>query len=225
MKATRKSCKGKTSVEVVESVETGLPEKMRQYNAWIGGIARRYKQSQVKAATAVNVEMLKFYWSLGADIVRLEKDQPWGSKFMLRISADLKAWMPDAKCFSVRNLQYMRLFVELYGTREIAQQPVAQLERAEISQQLVAQTGIAAASVLKQPSDLQTVGLIICREKDRVTVQYALESSALPIGVSDYVLERFIPAGFKSQMPSIEEVESELTRRLEIAEEVRKGKR
>ena len=49
-------------------------------------------------------------WSLGADIVRLEKDQPWGSKFMQRVSADLKAWMPEAKCFSVRNLQYMRLF-------------------------------------------------------------------------------------------------------------------
>lgn len=48
--------------------------------------------------------------------------------------------------------------------------------------------------------------------------EYALESSALPIGVSDYVLERFIPAEFKSQMPSIEEVEGELTRRMEIAE-------
>ena len=56
----------------------------KEYSEWIGGIARRYKQSQIKAATAVNVEMLKFYWSLGADIVRLEKDQPWGSKFMQR---------------------------------------------------------------------------------------------------------------------------------------------
>ena len=52
----------------------------------------------------------------------------------------------------------------------------------------------------------------------------ALESSALPIGVSDYVLERFIPADFKSQLPTIEEVEGELTRRMEIAEERRLGK-
>ena len=112
---------------------------VEEYKTWIGGIARRYRQSQIKAATAVNVEMLKFYWSLGADIVRLEKDQPWGSKFMQRVSADLKAWMPEAKCFSVRNLQYMRLFVELYGTREIAQQPVAQLASGEFTQQVVAQ--------------------------------------------------------------------------------------
>lgn len=119
--------------------------------------------------------MLKFYWSLGADIVRLEKDQPWGSRFMQRVSADLKAWMPEAKCFSVANLsQFEQNFPN------------------------------------------------VSREKDRVTVQYALESSALPIGVSDYVLERFIPADFKSQMPTIEEVEGELTRRMEIAE-VRKS--
>ena len=52
-------------------------------------------------------------------------------------------------------------------------------------------------------------------------MQYALESSSLPIGVSDYVLERFIPADFKSQMPTIEEVEGELTRRMEIAKERR----
>ena len=92
---------------------------VEEYKTWIGGIARRFKQSQIKAATAVNVEMLKFYWSLGADIVRLEKDQPWGSKFMQRVSADLKTWMPEAKCFSVRNLQYMRLFASIYGALKL----------------------------------------------------------------------------------------------------------
>lgn len=37
---------------------------------------------------------------------------------------------------------------------------------------------VAVNHQLKQPGDQQTVGLIICREKDRVTVQYALESSS-----------------------------------------------
>ena len=32
---------------------------VEEYKTWIGGIARRFKQSQIKAATAVNVEMLK----------------------------------------------------------------------------------------------------------------------------------------------------------------------
>ena len=66
-------------------------------------------------------------WTLGADIVRLEKVQPWGSKFMQRVSADLKTWMPEAKCFSVRNLQYMRLFASIYGGSEITHQVGAQL--------------------------------------------------------------------------------------------------
>lgn len=56
---------------------------VEEYKTWIGGIARRYRQSQIKAATAVNVEMLKFYWSLGADIV-LERFIP----------ADFKSQMP-----------------------------------------------------------------------------------------------------------------------------------
>ena len=88
---------------------------VEDYKTWIGGIARRYRQSQIKAATAVNVEMLKFYWSLGADIVRLEKNQPWGSKFMQRVSADLKTWMSEAKCFSRVNLYYMVRFFNLYA--------------------------------------------------------------------------------------------------------------
>ena len=106
---------------------------VEEYKTWIGGIARRFKQSQIKAATAVNVEMLKFYWSLGADIVRLEKDQPWGSKFMQRVSADLKTWMPEAKCFSPTNLKYMRRFFKLYCPAPIVQQvadrlPIQQFE-------------------------------------------------------------------------------------------------
>lgn len=40
----------------------------REYLNWISDIALRFKQSQIKAANKVNVEMLRFYWSLGKDI-------------------------------------------------------------------------------------------------------------------------------------------------------------
>ena len=50
-----------------------------EYTDWLSGLSKRFRQSQIKAAMAVNVELLKFYWSLGADILRMEKDQPWGS--------------------------------------------------------------------------------------------------------------------------------------------------
>ena len=86
-----------------------------EYKAWIGGIAKRYKQSQIKAAISINAEMLKFYFSLGADIVRMEKNQPWGSGFLKRLSLDLKLQMPEVNCFSPTNLAYMRRFFMLYG--------------------------------------------------------------------------------------------------------------
>jgi len=115
---------------------------INEYNVWIGGIARRYKQSQIKAATVVNVELLKFYWSLGADIVRMEKDRPWGTGFMARISRDLQNQMPNAKCFSARNLYYIENFYLLYAGGVILPQVGAKLECKPISPQAEANKAI-----------------------------------------------------------------------------------
>ena len=85
-----------------------------RYTAWIESLSVRYRESQIKAAVAVNTEMLKFYFGLGRDLVLMGKDQPWGSGFLKRVSSDLKAKMPKADCFSSTNLAYMRRFFELY---------------------------------------------------------------------------------------------------------------
>jgi predicted nuclease of restriction endonuclease-like (RecB) superfamily len=87
---------------------------INEYNSWLGETSKRYRQSQIKAAVAVNTEMLKFYFGLGHDIARMEKDQPWGSGFLRRLSIDLKMQMPDAECFSPTNLAYMRRFFKIY---------------------------------------------------------------------------------------------------------------
>lgn len=86
-----------------------------EYSVWLQSISRRYRQSQIKAAVAVNVEMLKFYFALGRDMVRMEKNQPWGSGFLRRLSLDLKMQMPEANCFSITNLNYIRYFYVLYS--------------------------------------------------------------------------------------------------------------
>lgn len=85
-----------------------------QYKEWIADLSKRYRQSQVKAAVKVNTEMLRFYWSLGRDIVALNAEASWGSKFMKNLSSDLKALMPEATCFSETNLKYMKYFYEMY---------------------------------------------------------------------------------------------------------------
>ena len=100
---------------------------LKEYKGWLGEISKRYRQSQIKAAVAVNTEMLKFYFGLGHDIVRMEKDQPWGSGFHKRLSVDLKMQMPEAECFSTRTLYYMRYFFELYANAVILPQLGAKL--------------------------------------------------------------------------------------------------
>lgn len=62
----------------------------------------------------------------------------------------------------------------------------------------------------KEGRDNPTIGLLICKEKDRIQAQYALESSSQPIGISEYDLERFYPEKIEGTMPSIEELETSL---------------
>lgn len=47
----------------------------KDYLQWVKGLCKCYRQSQIKAAVKVNTEMLKFYWSLGRDIVELQIEQ------------------------------------------------------------------------------------------------------------------------------------------------------
>lgn len=72
-------------------------------------------------------------------------------------------------------------------------------------------TYVAAINhILKQEGDNPTVGLLICKEKDNVLAQYALESASQPIGISEYELSKLYPADFRGTLPSIEEIEQQL---------------
>lgn len=68
----------------------------------------------------------------------------------------------------------------------------------------------AVNHILKTTADNPTIGLLICKTKDNVLAQYALESSSQPIGISEYELSKMYPADFKSTLPSIEDIENEL---------------
>ena len=64
---------------------------------------------------------------------------------------------------------------------------------------------------LRGENDNKTIGLLLCKGKDEVVAQYALTGYDQPIGISDYQLSKVIPENLKSVLPSIEEVEEELT--------------
>lgn len=65
----------------------------------------------------------------------------------------------------------------------------------------------------KEGRDNPTIGLLICKEKDRVQAQYALESSSQPLAISEYELEKFYPEKVEGTIPTIEEIEAKLNAR------------
>lgn len=66
---------------------------------------------------------------------------------------------------------------------------------------------------LKHPSDAPTIGLILCQTRDHLLAEYSFAGIDKPIGISTYELTRALPARLKSALPTVEEIEAELTAR------------
>ena len=65
---------------------------------------------------------------------------------------------------------------------------------------------------LRGEHDNKTIGLLLCNGGDKVVAQYALSGYDQPIGVSDYQLSKAIPDNLRSALPTVEEVEEELSK-------------
>ena len=65
---------------------------------------------------------------------------------------------------------------------------------------------------LRGEHDNKTIGLLLCNGSDKVVAQYSLSGYDQPIGVSDYQLTKAIPDSLKSALPTVEEVEEELSK-------------
>ena len=90
---------------------------------------------------------------------------------------------------------------------------VIELKACKFKPAFIGQLGTYVSAVnhlKKKPTDNTTIGLIVCKTKDDVMAQYSLESSSQPIGISEYELSKLIPDDFKSQLPSIEEIENSI---------------
>jgi predicted nuclease of restriction endonuclease-like (RecB) superfamily len=72
----------------------------------------------------------------------------------------------------------------------------------------------AVDDLLRHPGDKPTIGLLLCRSKDRIVVEYALRDLKKPIGVAGWetrIVEK-LPENLKGSLPSVEEIEAELSR-------------
>jgi hypothetical protein len=68
----------------------------------------------------------------------------------------------------------------------------------------------AVDDLLKHEDDNPSIGLILCKTKNKIIVEYALRDSSKPIGVSTVQLTENLPEEIRRNLPSIEEIEAEL---------------
>lgn len=100
---------------------TLLPED-ENYFALLNGLKQRIRTAQVKAALAVNTELVLLYWQIGQEILQRQQEEGWGRKVIERLAKDLKREFPDVRGFSRSNLMYMRAFAEAWPNEQIVHQ-------------------------------------------------------------------------------------------------------
>ncbi len=92
-----------------------------EYKRWIQQISSDFRKSQIKAASTVNSEMLKFYWRLGSSLSMRSRNSSYGAAFYRTVSRDIRKQLPNIKSFSETNLRYMQYFYELYPMENLPQ--------------------------------------------------------------------------------------------------------
>lgn len=113
------------------------------YAAFFAEVAARVRAAHLKAAAAVNRELITLYWDLGREIVQRQQREGWGAGVVARLAADLRREFPGARGFSERNVRSARAFYlayadptdpagaeDLLGDGAVRQQPVAELRGA-----------------------------------------------------------------------------------------------
>jgi len=108
--------------------KAGGLSQVSEYKRWLTNLKTKVRQVQLKATVTINHELLSFYWELGSEIIKKQRDTSWGDGFLRQLSRDLMAEFPDIKGFSERNLKYIRQWFLFWTKGEpIGQQAVAQI--------------------------------------------------------------------------------------------------
>ncbi|HWY18193.1 MAG TPA: PDDEXK nuclease domain-containing protein [Solirubrobacteraceae bacterium] len=113
-------------------VRLGVPEvdaviATTTYHELIERLKQRIRESQSRAARAVNTELVMLYWSIGREILEQQQASGWGDDVVGRIAQDLAADTGSPRGFSRRNLFYMRRFARMWPEREKVPSVMAQI--------------------------------------------------------------------------------------------------
>jgi len=330
---------------------------LADYAEFLNTLKIQIQQTQIRAVSSVNRELVLLYWRIGREILQRQKQRGWGAKVIERLANDLRKEFPEMKGFSPRNLKYMRAFAENWQDEQFVQEVLAQItwyhniaildklknveerewyirqtiengwsrnvlvmriesnlyertgkaqtnfertlpkEQSDLAQNLLKdpyifdfltigleahereieshllqhlkefllELGVGFAFVgsqfhleigeqdfyldllfyhlklrcyvvielknvefkpefsgkmnfylsavddlLKHADDCASIGLILCKTKNKIVVEYALRDTAKPIGVSEFQLTESLPENLRGKLPTIEEIEAEL---------------
>lgn len=151
------------------------------------GLRERYNERQLKDALIANLE--KFLLELGTGFAYM------GREFRLEIGGEEQ--FLDMLFYNIR----LRCYV------------VIEVKTVAFQASHIGQLGayvVAVDHLLRKESDNKTIGLLVCKTKNNVFAQYALESSNQPLGISEYELSKLYPEKVEGTIPSIEEIEAKL---------------
>jgi predicted nuclease of restriction endonuclease-like (RecB) superfamily len=126
----------------------------KSYKSWLTELKQNISQVRLQTSMQVNANMLLVYWYIGKQILEKQELHGWGAKVVEVLAQDLQKAFPDTKGFSVRNLKYMRRFVELYSpTLEVYSLP--KNKKTSIVQTVSAQLGNSKANLIVQTLSAQ----------------------------------------------------------------------
>lgn len=158
------------------------------YNFAFTGITKPYNEQILKDALLANIS--QFLLELGTGFAYVGKEY--------RLQIGQKEKFIDLLFYNINLSCYVVIEVKI---GEFDFQDLGQL-----SGYVVACNHI----LKKEGRDNPTIGLLICRQKDSLLAQYALEGSNLPLGISEYELSKLYPEKVEGTMPTIEEIEEKL---------------
>lgn len=90
---------------------------------------------------------------------------------------------------------------------------VVELKAGNFKPEYLGQLGFYLTAVdaqVKHEQDGATIGLLLCKSKDKIVAEYALRGTAQPLGVAEYQLVESLPEQLRTAMPTIEQIEAEL---------------
>ncbi|MBO5513308.1 MAG: DUF1016 family protein [Mogibacterium sp.] len=155
------------------------------YNFDFLALTDRYNEKEMKDALMDNAE--KFFLELGRGFAYIGRE--------VRITVGKKEKFMDMLFFNY----ITKCFV------------VLEIKAGDFESPNTGQLGTYVVAVnhqMKEEWMNPTIGLLICKDKDEVEAQYALESSSQPLGISSYELSKIIPENLHGSLPSIEDIES-----------------